>query len=121
VKIWFAKRIVDDKGHHYAVNPEYIGVVDQSFDTIEAVQKFFEAPRPLSLRAEYLTIDGGFEPHPDIIAGQYSVESHGKRITMDVSQGAAQKLERIKSIIIDALSAALTPLPKAAAAQSKKG
>ena len=45
-----------------------------------------------------------------IIAGEsYSIESFGRRLSLDLSKKAGQKLERIKLLIVESIAAALVP------------
>ncbi|MFD1981530.1 hypothetical protein ACFSOZ_02260 [Mesorhizobium newzealandense] len=68
VELWSGRWKKDEVTGHYAVNPQYIGVLDRSFVDIAEARAFFETPQPMAIRAEYLTIDGQTTPHADIIA-----------------------------------------------------
>jgi hypothetical protein len=67
-EMWGGKWTKDDFGYS-VVNPQYLGVIDRDFSDFNEVRVFFQAPQPsINIRPEYLTVDGGTQPHSDVIA-----------------------------------------------------
>lgn len=67
-ELWSGRWVKDDTTGLHSVNPQYLGVLDKTFDNFDEVRLFFETPQPISLRPEYLTIDGEMQSHADIVA-----------------------------------------------------